>query len=404
MFQYIDRSVPESETFLTQVDFELAKLGSYNGDEHVDDSKMYNSERFEGDIGLLRKQCNLKTFRWFTANEGLSARNIQRFVGDTSATAVVGVMRNAVRQQYLTWPDARIPYAISTQYTSQSRAKIAKAFDEYRRLTCIKFEPRTDADRDYIYIFPDDGCYSLVGRVGGKQSVSLSQGCFQKGVILHELMHTAGFFHEQSRADRDDYVTIFWENIKDGLADQFDKYSLRVIDHLGTKYDYSSVMHYSTTAFSKNGLPTIQPKQANAEIGQRTQFSDTDVYKLNKLYNCPSTEGGTTTNLPEEGRTNEIFPQAVRTPQPTQSTSAPSENCEDRVSNCYLLSLLGQCNFVFASKYMSNNCARTCGKCVVGSNCEDRRSWCNEWAKLGMCSWFYNGYVSETCAKSCGLC
>uniref|UniRef100_A0A914RNU2 Peptidase M12A domain-containing protein n=1 Tax=Parascaris equorum TaxID=6256 RepID=A0A914RNU2_PAREQ len=72
---------------------------------------------------------------------------------------------------------------------------------------------------------------------------------------------------DYGRADRDDYVTILWENIQDGLSvasqpDQFAKYSLRIIDHLGAQYDYSSIMHYSATAFSKNGRNTIEPKQA----------------------------------------------------------------------------------------------------------------------------------------------
>lgn len=64
-------------------------------------------------------------------------------------------------------------------------------------------------------------------------------------------MHAVGFFHEQSRADRDEYVKINWSNVEAGLQDQFDKYSLNMIDHLGTKYDYGSVMHYAPTAFSK---------------------------------------------------------------------------------------------------------------------------------------------------------
>ena len=72
-----------------------------------------------------------------------------------------------------------------------------------------------------------------------------------------------------------------------------------MIDHLGTKYDYGSVMHYAPTAFSKvrfynffqnfvqNGKPTIEPKDKNVEIGQRVGFSVNDLYKINKLYNCP---------------------------------------------------------------------------------------------------------------------
>lgn len=37
--------------------------------------------------------------------------------------------------------------------------------------------------RDYVYIYPDDGCYSLVGRTGGRQPVSLDAGCIQTGTV-----------------------------------------------------------------------------------------------------------------------------------------------------------------------------------------------------------------------------
>ena len=68
---------------------------------------------------------------------------------------------------------------------------------------------------------------------------------------MHELMHAAGFWHEQSRADRDDYITINWDNIKSGMEFNFLKYDLRKIDHLGAKYDTCSVMHYGAYAFAK---------------------------------------------------------------------------------------------------------------------------------------------------------
>lgn len=111
-----------------------------------------------------------------------------------------GLGRNAIRQSYRKWPNNEIPYTLSTQYGQYSRSVIAKAMNEYHTKTCVKFVPRdSKKHRDYVYIHPDDGCYSLVGRVGGRQPLSLDSGCIQTGTIVHELMHTVGFFHEQSR-------------------------------------------------------------------------------------------------------------------------------------------------------------------------------------------------------------
>ena len=69
---------------------------------------------------------------------------------------------------------------------------------------------------------------------------------FLTGYVLHELMHTAGFWHEHSRADRDDYIEIIWDNIREESKGNFDKYTSEQIDHLGAKYDKCSLMHYST--------------------------------------------------------------------------------------------------------------------------------------------------------------
>ena len=59
-------------------------------------------------------------------------------------------------------------------------------------------------------------CFSGIGRQMGSQDLSLGSNCNYMGVIIHELMHALGFLHEQSRNDRDSYVTVNYDNLKEG--------------------------------------------------------------------------------------------------------------------------------------------------------------------------------------------
>ncbi len=142
--------------------------------------------------------------------------------------------------------------------------------------------PRSD-EKDYILVIQGKGCYSHVGRIGRKQVVSLPSSCNRLGIFVHELMHTIGFNHEQSRTDRDDYVEIKYENIKPGTDLNFKKFGANVIAPFGVSYDYGSVMHYGRNAFTKNGEDTIVPRTP-AEIGQRRGMSSSDATKINNMY------------------------------------------------------------------------------------------------------------------------
>lgn len=81
--------------------------------------------------------------------------------------------------------------------------------------------------------------------------MSLAPECIRLGVIAHEVAHALGFWHEQSRPDRDQFVTVRWENIDKDSKGQFLKEDPDDVDNAGVPYDYGSIMHYRSKAFSK---------------------------------------------------------------------------------------------------------------------------------------------------------
>merc|ERR1711962_206730 len=180
--------------------------------------------------------------------------------------------RNALNYKSMLWPGAVIPYVIASGYSSNDKARISQ--------------------RDYVYVFPGGGCYSNVGKTGGQQKLSLSRsGCIYRSTVVHEFMHAAGFWHEQSRADRDQYVQVVLDNVATKM-----RYNFRTVSEPHAKligsYDYRSVMQYGSYAFSNNGRKTmILRSNPNAYLGQysRGTMTASDAVKLKTLYGCDDT-------------------------------------------------------------------------------------------------------------------
>ncbi|EPB76406.1 astacin [Ancylostoma ceylanicum] len=161
--------------------------------------------------------------------------------------------------------------------------KGAKAWEEN---TCIDFRER-ETDGDRLYVFPEDGCWSLVGRRGGKQSLSLGTGCESVGTAAHEIGHTLGLFHTMSRYDRDDYITVNAENVKHDWLDQFTKETMSTNNNFGLDYDCGSIMHYGGTSASRNSKPTMVPFDINYQetLGSE-MISFIDLSLVNEYYGC----------------------------------------------------------------------------------------------------------------------
>ncbi|XP_017050620.1 seminal metalloprotease 1-like [Drosophila ficusphila] len=203
--------------------------------------------------------------------------------------------RNGLINEVYRWPDRTVYYYISPDIDTEHRNHIIRAIRIIERSSCIVFKEATTDQQYFVNVtgFPE-GCYSSVGFRNRSQQLNLQtyaldSGCYRLGSIVHEFLHALGFYHQQSTWDRDEYVTIAEENITEGMEHNFNKYDNETVEDYGEPYDYSSVMHYTAYAFSKNGEMTIVPLQEGAEelMGQRLQLTQSDINKLNVMYKCP---------------------------------------------------------------------------------------------------------------------
>ncbi|CAG2122948.1 unnamed protein product, partial [Medioppia subpectinata] len=135
---------------------------------------------------------------------------------------------------------------------------------------------------------------SFVGKRGnGPQAISIGKNCDKFGIVVHELGHVVGFWHEHTRPDRDDNVQIVTKNIMSGQEYNFNKLTEEEVNSLGLNYDFDSIMHYARNTFSKSTyLDTILPQHdptlnVRPEIGQRVRLSKGDIAQTKMLYRCP---------------------------------------------------------------------------------------------------------------------
>ncbi|KAF7491962.1 Zinc metalloproteinase nas-8 [Sarcoptes scabiei] len=186
------------------------------------------------------------------------------------------------------WPHGRIPYIMENKFSDEERAAIARGMMILQERTCIRFLPKQASDHDYVLMKRGPGCAAHVGKIGGQQWVILGDGCYSLETVTHELMHSVGFIHEQSRPDRDEHVEIVWNNIKPNAKRNFKKHEFDYLADHGFPYDLMSVMHYRQYAFSKNRKPTIVPKRPVPYLRCRGLDcpSELDIEKINFLYKC----------------------------------------------------------------------------------------------------------------------
>ncbi|XP_052224040.1 uncharacterized protein LOC127839696 [Dreissena polymorpha] len=187
------------------------------------------------------------------------------------------------------WP-LEIPYQIDEGFGTAGIRTIIKALEHWSRYTCLHFVERTFQYDRIIFTPVENICESYVGRMIGPQYISLDpQKCMTLPIILHEIGHSIGLYHEHTKADRDDYIIVHYENINRTYHYNFDKLIVDEYLDFNQTYDYHSIMHYGKNFFADPRNETsLEPKDGDYLdiIGEAQHLSFHDVQIVNAMYKC----------------------------------------------------------------------------------------------------------------------
>lgn len=146
------------------------------------------------------------------------------------------------------WSYRRIPYEFEAGFPYQD--DVREAMDKWQGAAGVTFVPRRN-EANYVILRqppPGSGSGTAIGMQEGAQIVFINAGY----KALHELGHTLGLVHEQSRSDRNQKIDMIWEDIVGG-EDNTDFRLERSSQNL-TDYDLASVMHYPAPATGWGGI------------------------------------------------------------------------------------------------------------------------------------------------------
>jgi len=323
---------------------------------------------------------------------------------------------------------------------------IHDAIKEIEKHTCIRFVPYTN-QASHIEIYAGAACFTTgVGmQKGEKLQVSLSStSCMVPRIVIHELFHAIGLHHEQSRYDRDNYLTIRYENLLNN--DSYSRWQLRPVNETESTfydipYNYASIMHYDAWSLGngKVGAFVMEPKNLYylSVMGYAQKANQTDWEKIRRIYDC---KGNYPVSPPADIPCvdEDKWFDCNETYDYCDKDSTTIHNCRKTCGYCEWgkkpLSKPRPCkdwrtdcdrnkNECQTAWWMARKCPLTCGLCKAGTmegipgstapvepapptkappqqNCEDQISYCNDYKDR--CN--HESWMKQACPKTCRFC
>lgn len=182
------------------------------------------------------------------------------------------------------WPDNTVYYTFDG-YPDEYKEAAYSAISEIEENSYLSFVPRLEGESNYIKIvFKNTDEWvaesNYIGMKGGEQQIRISKPAATKGVIMHELCHALGLYHEMCRSDRDKYIKVNFDVMNDDERYQFKTY--KELGQSGADvglFDFGSIMMYSSEGNNKLLMTKLDGSKFYA---QRYELSSGDKSALAK--------------------------------------------------------------------------------------------------------------------------
>ncbi|XP_033108743.1 uncharacterized protein LOC117110227 [Anneissia japonica] len=192
--------------------------------------------------------------------------------------------RSMVSNQNRLWPKGIVPFKIQPEALVDKEI-LRKGMHRWEERTCIRFVPwnskvvKTLPHDDRINFFKEGRCRSVVGRYSIKQFINACNTLFG---VIHELGHSIGLYHEHNRPDRDEHITMLWQNVP---PEEAARYLKMMSATTNVEYDLKSIMHYGKYGPLGTKFVTVDPL-LQYDVGPSSDITFYDAKSVNLAYNC----------------------------------------------------------------------------------------------------------------------
>ncbi len=200
---------------------------------------------------------------------------------------------NVISGSLSVWPNGRVPYVLTKnnkggEMSDAFRKDVRKAVQTWedavntRGRTFIKFVEISSTaavkENNWVEITEKVEGTRNFANLGAKYRNEMLS---ESSALLHEFGHVLGLVHEHQRKDRNDYITVNYGNIPDERHSDFNTDTFP--SKIEGKFDFDSVMLYSSTTFASKGNSWVRKSDGKAFGGNYT-LSAGDAAAVQSLY------------------------------------------------------------------------------------------------------------------------